>query len=74
MITTQPLDTFIAVKKRNDLTENQLLAALSPKEFRELIPDMERVSLSHANSLQTRRHNPLRLFSARQPRFPAFGG
>ncbi len=54
MITTQPLDTFIAVKKRNDLTENQLLAALSPKEFRELIPDMERVSLSLTQILYQR--------------------
>ncbi len=46
MITTKLLDNFTGVKKRNNLTENRLLAALSPREFRELLPDMERVSLA----------------------------
>jgi CRP-like cAMP-binding protein len=45
MITTKLLDNFTETKKRNNLTENRLLAALSPKEFRELLPDMETVSL-----------------------------
>jgi CRP-like cAMP-binding protein len=54
MITTQPLDSFTAVKKRNDLTENRLLAALSPKEFRQILPDTERVSLSLTQILYKR--------------------
>lgn len=46
MITTKTLATFTDTKKRNSLTENRLLAALSPKEFQELAPDLERVSLA----------------------------
>ncbi len=45
MITTKLLDTFTETKKCNNLTENRLLATLSPKEFRELLPDLEQVSL-----------------------------
>ena len=45
MITTRLLANFTETRKRNNLTENRLLAALSAKEFRELAPDMERVSL-----------------------------
>jgi len=45
MITAKLLDNFTDTKKRNNLTENRLLAALSPKEFRELSPDLEQVSL-----------------------------
>jgi len=46
MITTRLLANFTETKKRNNLTENRLLAALSAKEFRELAPDLERVSLT----------------------------
>ena len=46
MISTRLLTTFTETRKRNNLTENRLLAALSAKEFRELAPDLERVSLT----------------------------
>jgi CRP-like cAMP-binding protein len=46
MVTTRLLTTFTETRKRNNLTENRLLAALSAKEFRELAPDMEQVSLT----------------------------
>ncbi len=46
MISTRILKTFTETKKRNNLTENRLLATLTPKEFRELAPDLERVSLA----------------------------
>lgn len=45
MITTKLFDGFTDTKKRNNLTQSRLLAALSPKGFRKLLPDMERVSL-----------------------------
>ena len=46
MISTKLFNTFTQTRKRNNLTENRLLAALTPKEFRELAPDLERVSLT----------------------------
>ncbi len=46
MITTSLLKTFTETRKRNNLTENRLLAALSAKEFRKLAPDLEQVSLT----------------------------
>ncbi len=51
MIRTNLFATFTATKKRNNLTENRLLTTLSPKEFREILPDMERVSLPLAQVL-----------------------
>ncbi len=46
MISTKILTIFTETRKRNNLTENRLLAALSAKEFRELAPDLEQVSLA----------------------------
>jgi len=46
MITTILLTTFTETRKRNNLTENCLLVALSAKEFREIAPDLEQVSLT----------------------------
>lgn len=54
MITTKLPNTFTETKKRNNLTQNRLLAALSPKDFRDLLPDMEQVSLRLAQVLYNR--------------------